>query len=194
MPRRVPLGADQEMSNEAVLALPPVRVVHKHERERDAYETPPGAIPAKVGNVVVESRPGKATKENLAERDEVRREMRMLGARYRAYLQLLAASGLDRISALAEVFNVSIEEAREHEYELHIEVRRGIGATEVGKVLEDHDLGIHERAALMRKWAYSENPAASLKSIDMAQSLEGDSAHVGSFESFLRLSKIQREA
>ena len=192
MPRRKPVGDDQLLNSEVVLALPPVRVPHKHEREIDAYQAPPGSVASPVENVrVLETWPAKG---NALARAEAREEMRMLDARYRAYLQLLVENGLDRIAALARVFDLSIEEARNREYELHLEVRRGIGATEVGKVLEDHDLGLHERAALMRKWAYSDNPAASLKSIDMAQSLEGDGQHIGSFESFLRLAKIQREA
>lgn len=197
MPRRR-ANADPPMDESTMLALPPPRVVthaHKHEHERDPYESPPGAVPARVTNArTTQQAPLKRrmTREDLSKREAAREDMRVRSNRYLRYLDLLRANGGDKISALAAIYSVSLEQAHERQYELHLDVRTGMGGTDLAGVLEANDLALTDRVALLRSHAYSDNPAASLKALDMAQDLEGSGGGQGSFESFLRLIKTQK--
>ncbi len=189
MPRRKAVGTEQLLNQEPpLLALPSPRIAHKHEHEIDPYESPPGAVP-----VILSEKPlkRKQTAEDVATRKAARMEARALATRYERYLDLMAQSGGDRDQALASVFNVSIEEAQERRLELHAEVRRGLGSTTLAEILEKNDLSLVARANILRKHAYSDIPAASLKAIDMVQELEGDRSDVGSFEAYLRVVKAQ---
>lgn len=175
--------------------LPAPRPAHKHGHDRDPYETPLGAVPAKVSNIVRElqrpiTRP--QTKADELARQEAKSELRIRASRYRSYLDEMIANGGDQLAALAVVYGLDIDEVKERRDELHADVRSGIGGTELAEVLEQHDLGLNTRVALLKKHAFSDIPAASLKAVDMINDLEGDSGSVGTFESYLRLVKAQK--
>lgn len=194
--RRKAVSADQMLDNEPLLALPPPRVVtggHKTEHTIDPYQAPPGAVPGKVSNLRETKSPKKkATAADLAAREQARELSRLRGNRYKQYNDLLLDYEGDQCKALATVFGVSLEEARDRFYELHAEVRTGIGSTDIGEVLAQHGLDMSARARNLQRWMYSENPAASLKATDMANEMEGGSGEIGSFEFFLRTAKAQR--
>ena len=76
--------------------------------------------------------------------------------------------------------------------DLLAEVRRGMGVSPLGDLLERRGLGLAARVNILGKHAYSDNPAASLKAIDMIGDMAGQTANEGSFESFLRLAKSQK--
>lgn len=194
MPRRKPVSNDQLLNNEPPLMLPAPRPAHKHGHDRDPYETPPGAVPAKVSNLKTQTGPIKRqqTKADELARQEAKSELRIRASRYRSYLDEMIANGGDQLAALAVVYGLDIDEVKARRDELHADVRSGIGGTELAEVLEQHDLGLNTRVALLKKHAFSDIPAASLKAVDMINDLEGDSGSVGTFESYLRLVKAQK--
>lgn len=174
--------------------LPAPRPAHKHGHDRDPYETPAGAVPAKVSNLKTQSAPitREPTKADELARQEAKTELRIRASRYRSYLDEMITNGGDQLAALSIVYGLSIDEVKERREELHADVRSGIGATELAEVLEQHDLGLNTRIAILRKHAFSDIPAASLKAVDMVNDLEGDSGSFGTFESYLRLVKAQK--
>jgi len=186
MARRKAVSDLQEMNANPPLMLPSPRVTHKREHEVDPYPSLPGAMPT---HTKVEPLNRKMTATDLAKRDEARAEQKMLGERYNRYLDAMAEFKGDQEQALADVFGLSPEEVRPQRLALQNEVCRGIGTSDVGDVLVRNDLALAARASILRRWAYSDNAAASLKAADLAGELEGERASQGSFESFLRLAK-----
>jgi hypothetical protein len=194
--RRKPRGDDQMTSNE-IMALPVPQPVKHREHEVDPYAPAPGAIPGKVTKVVTEAPmrlTRKMTKDDIQTRDEVRREMKMRETRYKKYLDSLITYGGDQERALADIYGISLEEARARRLELQADVRTGFGNTELADQLEANDVALAARINLLRMHAYSANPAASLKSLDMLSELEGQRSDMGTFESFLRIVKMQDQA
>lgn len=192
MPRR--RSDIQDDFNEQIALPPAPRVVghthkHGHEHVIDPYAVLPGAIPGKLSNLEVKTKPKKATQKDLAQRDAIRAETRAAAKRYNQYLDVLGETGGNKIAALARVYGLDAEEAEERFEELHLDVRRGIGSTEVGRILEQNDLDIHARARVLKKWMYSDEPGPSLKAVDMLSELADDTDTAGSFEVFLRLAK-----
>jgi hypothetical protein len=131
----------------------------------------------------------KMTKQEIADRTEAQLEQKMRGERYARYLDAMVEHMGDQELALADVYGIKVEDVRVRRLELQADVRQGIGKTQLSDVLERADLNIQSRVSLLRRHAFSNNPAASLKAIDMIQDLEGDRADHGSFESYLRLVK-----
>ncbi len=188
---------DDQLLESPVLMLPApiqVRTGGKHEHDVDAYATPAGAVPGKISGMESHSGPitRKPTKKDAIGRELAKAEQRALGRRYRAYLKAATKSGLDRAAAIAEVMGLSIEEAEANFDELHGEIMRGRGHTEIGTILEENDLGIQERVTIMRDWAYSDNAAASLNSIKLLNEMSGEDRAVEPFEKFLRLHNEQQ--
>jgi hypothetical protein len=163
----------------------------KGGHEVDAYETLPGAMPtrAKVRETTEKPLERPLTKEELALRKEAQLEATMRAERYTRYLDALVEFGGDQEQALADVFGMPIDEVRPQRLVLQKEVRTGLAHTTLADELERQDLTQAARMTLLRRHAYSANPAASLKAIDMINDLEGDRADTGTFESFLRLAK-----
>lgn len=177
-----------------VLMLPAPRLTHKHERELDAYASPAGAVPGQVSNEkVVKQTPidRQLTADEKQAQIILRSEVAAKADLYNRWLDALIASGGDKVLALAEVFDISPEEAKHRQYELEIEAREGMAQTEVGEALERNDLGITAQVQVLRRWVYSDNAAASINALKLVQEAQGDTKDVGSFESFLRLSKLQ---
>jgi len=193
MPRRKSRGDDQLTNMEQPpLMLPPAHPRHRHEHDKDPYESPPGAVPGKASNVTtIHAEPKRRmSKEDLAARTAARTELRARATRYNDYLDVLAETGGNQITALASVYGVTEEEAKANRMELQADVRSGIGSTELAEVLERNDLSVAARTNLLRKHAYSNNPAASLKAIDMINETEGAGNNFGgSFEQYLRMAK-----
>lgn len=187
MPRRKPKMEDPIA--EPILSLPPVRPVHphKHEHQYNPYETPIGVVPGKMTTTTVE--PAKETPENLAKRDEARAEIRAAGARWNKYLDVLGEMGGNQIQALAEVYQIPIEEVYERLDELSMDVRRGIGSTEVGRILERNDLDLAARMRILRNHTYSANAAASIAAIKILSDASDEMDTTGQFEFFLRAAK-----
>jgi hypothetical protein len=193
MPRRKSRVPDRPFDEGNALMLPPPQVRskgHGHDHREDPYETPPGAVV--VHPSTIEPIKRKMSKEDIAQRDEARKVAKMRGNRYNLYLDLLADHDGDQEKALSVIYDLPIEEVRLRRIELQADVRQGIGTSSLAEVLERNDLDLAARANLLRKHAYSNNPAASLKSIDMIQDLEGDRSDVGSFEAYLRLAKSSK--
>lgn len=191
MPRRKPQGDDQLLNPIPPLMLQAPRPHKRGDHDIDPYESPPGAVPVTLSAVPLKR---AMTQEDIATRKMARLEAKALATRYEHYLDLMLQSGGDRAQALADVFDLPIEEVRVRLLELHAEVRRGLGSTTLAETLEKSDLSLAARVSLLRKHAYSDIPAASLKALDMVQDLEGNRSDNGSFESFLRVAKAQRKS
>jgi hypothetical protein len=131
------------------------------------------------------------TGREIAARAEAQLEVKARGERYNRYLDAMIEFAGDQEQALADVYGLTVEEVRPRRLELQADVRNGLGSSDLADVLEQNDLTMRARATLLRKHAYSLNPAASLKAIDMVTELEGERSDVGSFESYLRLIKSQ---
>lgn len=177
------------------LMLPPVRTTgHKHTGEKDPYTTAPGSVPGRVSNEKIVKRAPIERELTEAERAQqlvLRNEAQALGDRYNAWLDALIANGGHKVLALCEVFGIEEDEARIRQYELETEVRRGQGASEVGELLERNDLGVAAQLRVLRQWTYSPNAAASINALKIVSELAGEQREAGSFEQFLRLSKMQ---
>jgi hypothetical protein len=177
--------------------LPAVRSTgHKRgAHEKDAYETLPGSVPGRASNErIVKQTPIQRdlTEAERAQQLVLRNEAQALGDRYNAWLDALIAAGGDKILALAQVFGIEdMAEVRIRQYELETEVRRGQGASEVGELLEKNDLGLAAQLRVLRQWTYSPNAAASINALKIVGELAGEQREQGSFEQFLRLSKLQ---
>ena len=177
-----------------MLMLPPVRTAHnKHDREVDAYKTLVGAVPGHVANEkVIRQNPIERdlTEAERAQQLRLRNEAAEKGQRYNAWLDALIEHGGDKIKALAHVYVIEPSEARIRQYELEAHVREGMGASDVGELLDRNNISTAAQARILSNHAYSNNPAASLSAIKIIQEMQGDVTEVGSFESFLRLSKL----
>jgi len=191
LPRRKTKGPTQELDavlpQSVPLALPPGRPMHPHERPIDPYESAPGAV-------ILTREPIKRplTRAEMAERDERREEQKIRATRYLRFLDALHDNGGDEATALAIAYDRTPEAVALNFYELLEDVRAGLGSTSLANVLEHNDLSQAARIRLFRKHAYSENPAASLKALQLVGELEGGRGdHVGSFESTLRMAKEQ---
>lgn len=195
MARRRAKGPDQEQADLAdveqgrILMLPPARQ-HKHEHSEDPYKVLPAAVPGRAKATSLGSEPIKRdlTPEDKARREIARAEQKELGRRYDAFLDAMILHGGDKRLALIDVYGEEEVNGRGID-ELHLEVRRGIGSTEVGATLERFDLDATARARMLAKHVYSDNPAASLKAIDMVNEMAGDGGGGGSFEGYLRITK-----
>lgn len=189
-PRRKANNDQQEGQDLSILMLPSARASHKHEHVRDVYETPPGAVPHQV--VSSEPLKRKLSAAEKAQQVELRKEHKHLATRHARYLDLLAEHGGNREAALAELYGMTREEVRPQLLDLVADVRRGLAVSPLGDLLEQHGLDLSARVNLLSRHAYSDNPAASLKSIDMVNELSGQVNDGGSFESFLRLAKLSK--
>jgi hypothetical protein len=193
MPRKSPRGKEQLEEPTPMLMLPPVRTAHKHDREVDAYKTLVGAVPGHVANEkVIRQNPIERdlTEAERAQQLRLRNEAAEKGQRYNAWLDALIEHGGDKITALAQVYGIEPSEARIRQYELEAHVREGMGASDVGELLDRNNISTAAQARILSNHAYSDNPAASLSAIKIIQEMQGDTNDVGSFESFLRLSKL----
>lgn len=191
MPRRSAKNDNPDLLNDGppLMMLPPARTAHKHEREVNAYESPPGAVPH-----IIKSEPlkRKLTDAEKAAQIETRKEHKFLATRHARYLDLLIEHKGDRELALAVIFDKSADDVRVELLDLLAEVRRGLAVSPLGELLERGGLDLAGRVNILTKHAYSDNPAASLKAIDLASEMAGTTANEGSFESFLRISKAAK--
>jgi hypothetical protein len=198
MPRKKPVGPEH-LLEAPPLMLPPVRT-HKHEREADAYEQPPGSVPV-TGRVtrerIVRQEPLKRslTKEEKAQRSQITQEQKFLADRYHRYLDLMAefSGRMDyREQALAVLFDITPQEAGQHLFDLIAEVHRGRGSSDVTRTLERNDLDRTARISVARKWVYSDNPAASINALKLLEDWDGSTDQTGTFEQFLRTHKLSK--
>ena len=165
----------------APLAIP---VPHKdHEHRIDPYKTLPGAMPDPTPTKRGRGRPRKDDIA-AAKRAEDRRRQE----RYSRYLDALIASQGDTDCALAVVYGLnSVQEAVDRHDELLADVQAGIPSSSINDMLKGRDLDKAARVSILRKHAYSSNPAASLKALDMIQDLDGSGPSESSYEQFVRL-------
>jgi hypothetical protein len=189
VPRRKPKGDDQLLNAETpTLALPVLpRVAHRHEHEVDPYLSPPGAVALK--SVTHEPIKRQLSALEKRQRKEAQVEQRMRTARCNRYFDALADNNGNEEQALALVYQLPIEEVRANFTFLKDDVRSNTGASTLTQVLERNELALAARVRRLRAWVYSENPAASLKALDMVGELEGTRGDVGSFEDYLRIAK-----
>ena len=189
MPRRKASNDQQDGQEICILMLPPARTAHKHEREHDLYETPPGAVPHVISQEPLKR---KLTAAEKTQQKAIRAEHKMLATRHAAYLDALAEHGGDRVKALSEVMGIPEDAVRPQLLDLLAEVRRGLAVSPLGELLERNGLDLAARVNILRGHAYSDNPAASLKAVDLVNDMQGQTADSGSFESFLRTTKLMK--
>ena len=191
MPRKKPVGDDQILNPTPpppVLAITGARTLHRRERHEDAYEAPPGAVI--VHPPTVEPVKRRETRADAALRNTMQAEQAARVARYDRYLDALARTGGDENAALCEAYDLTLEGVALQRDALLDDVRQGIGSSSIASELERNDLSDRARLRLLRAHAYSANPAASLKALDMIGEQAGSRSDIGSFEQTLRLAKL----
>ena len=196
MPRKKPRGEEQTLEAPVLMLPPPTRIPpHRaHERAVDPYETPAGAVPGKVSNARTTGRKPLERKLNAEEQHQqlaLQEETRVKRERYEQWLDALIEHGGDRVEALVQMTSLSAAEVRTRMSELVAYMHEGRGASEITEILEQNDLDVVARARVLRKWLYSDNAAASLNSIKLLQENDGAGGEVGSFESYMRMAKLQ---
>lgn len=199
MPRRKTKGNDPMLEAEPVLMLPaPRSSSSKHPHDLDPYAAPPGTVVGHVTNEkLIRQEPitRELTDDEKSNQLAVREEARMLGERYDRWLDALITHGGDKVKALVAIGMASSEEeAFVHQYALQIEVNKGMATSDVGEQLERTNLGLAAQVRILGKWAFSDNAAASLNALKLVNELQGDTKDQGSFEAYLRLSKLQKGA
>ena len=111
--------------------------------------------------------------------------------RYDRYLDALISMQGDTDAALAVVYGVSVQEAVDRHDELLPDVQAGVPASNINEMLKRRDLDKAARVTILRKWAFCNNPAASLKALDMLADLDEGSPQVGSYEQYVRLAMAE---
>jgi hypothetical protein len=193
MPRKKPKDETQTMNATLpppVLAITGARTLHRHERPVDAYEAPPGAVI--VHPPTVEPVKRAETKTDVALKNAVQQEQSARVSRYDRYLDALEEHGGDADAALCDAYGYTPEVVAEQRDYLLADVRSTIGMSSIAAELERNDLSDRARVRLLRKHAYSANPAASLKALDAIGELAGARSDIGSFEDTLRQAKLAR--
>ena len=176
MSRRTPdVAAPDYDPNLEVMHLPVPSPVRHHERDVDAYAQPPGAydVPVKKKR----GRPSKTDPRTIA-----RKEKELRSQRYDIYCEALIDTQGNKIMALVAAYGLPESEVRERYTELLADVRAGVGSSSLAEILERNDLDVAARIRLIRRQAYSTNPAASLKAVDMLAELDSEKSDKTSYE------------
>jgi hypothetical protein len=184
MPRKsprppLPMGHDEEM----VLSMPvPVGTPHRdHEHRVDPYRTLPGAVPKD------DAKPKTKAQKKEAAEAELRAAGRLRLSRYDRFLDNLAEFNGDEVLALAAVYQLEPAEVKARHEELIIDVQAGVPTSSINEDLKRRHLGQAAITRLLAKWAYSANPAASLKAIDKITEMNEQGPDMGSFEMYARV-------
>lgn len=111
---------------------------------------------------------------NLAKRSpEKKADPKHLRDRYALYCRLLAENYGNPAPALAEVFDISIEEAQLRQVELHTEITRAMQGVSTRELFTMNQMSKEHRLMHLRSLMYHPNPAVSLKAMDMLNELDG---------------------
>lgn len=157
-----------------------------HRHDQDPFQLAAGAVPRETK---VEPLKRKLSKKEEAERTRLAQQHEAAVELYEMWIETLARKHGDKDEALAEIFNLPVEQIPARRKELLGLVRIGRAQSPVAHLLEKADLDQASRIALLRKQAYSDNPAASLKALDMVEQIVGSKGERGSFEDFLAIIK-----
>jgi hypothetical protein len=175
-----------DLQEAAPLAIP---VPHReHEHRVDPYKTLPGAMPDPIPHPAKRKR-GRPRKDDV---DAMRRaEERRRCERYDRYLDALISLQGDTDAALAVVYGIRVQEVEARHDELLGDVQAGVPASSISEMLKKRDLDKASRVTILRKWAFCNNPAASLKALDMLADLDEGSPQTGSYEQYCRLAMLE---
>jgi hypothetical protein len=107
---------------------------------------------------------------------------------YRDYLRALSRHGGDEVAAISEVLVMPIAEVEERRLELHEQILEEAGTGRSLQImLKENDLNKEARVRILRGHVYSENPAASLKALQLVDEIDQTRvADSNSYESYLR--------
>jgi hypothetical protein len=107
---------------------------------------------------------------------------------YQEYLRALARHGGNEVNAISEVLSIPIAEVEDRRLELHEQILEEAGTgRSLQNILKEQDLTKEARIRILRGHAYSDNPAASLKALQLVDELDQTRvADVNSYESYLR--------
>lgn len=107
---------------------------------------------------------------------------------YDEYLRALVRHKGDEVNALSEVLALPITEVEDRRLELHEQILEQAGTgRSLHNLLKESDLGKEARIRILRGHAYSDNPAASLKALQLVDELDQTRiADVNSYESYVR--------
>jgi hypothetical protein len=159
----------QDDIDDATLPIVPGR---RTTRSRQTLLDPQAPMPGAM-KLVSPRRPLKR------ERSEPRSDPKHLRNLFPLYCKELGKSFGDPVPALAIVFDIPIEEARERQVELHHEITRAVNAMSNKELFDMNGISKAHRMMRLREIMYSDNLAAVLKSTDMLEEMDSHSKSSG---------------
>lgn len=92
---------------------------------------------------------------------------------YTTYAELLVKYSGDSLKAVAELYNITEDDAAENLHALRQEIhQRGVG-TGLSALLEQMDVALPNQIAILKDALYGKNLAGRLKSVEMLRDIEG---------------------
>lgn len=172
----------QQELDEATLAIVPGRKSRGPKQKLIDPQAPlPGAM-KRVG-----PRPEPSAKE-IKEADP-----KHLREKFDLYCRLLAEHYGEPVPALAAVFGISLEEAAERQAELHNEITRATSAMTQRDLFSMLNISKEHRTARLKTMMYCDNPAVSLKAMDMLNDMDGNAKSSGdTWEEWIALAIKQK--
>ena len=152
----------KEQIDDAQLPIISGRTTKHQQKLLDPQAPLPGAL-KRVG-----PRVSRETKTQTKQSDP-----KHLRERFAAYCTALADNYGNPAQALAVVFDIPIEEAREREVELHTEITRAMQGVSTRELFSMNQMSKEHRMLRLRDFMYSPLPAVALKAMDMLNELDG---------------------
>jgi hypothetical protein len=164
MPRKK--TAQQEV-DDATLPIIPGRSTRNRQTLLDPQAALPGAM-KRVGPKPVQT-----------EKQQNRADPKHLRQRFALYCKELAAKMGDPVPSLAVAFDITIEEARERQVELHTEITRAVNVMSTKELFDMNGISKQHRIMRLREMMYSDHPAVILKAMDMLNDYDGSNKSSG---------------
>lgn len=102
-----------------------------------------------------------------------------LRQRFSLYCKQLVEHGGDPVPALAIVFDITVEEARERQVELHQEITKAVNVLSNKELFDMNGISKQHRIMRLREMMYSDHPAVVLKSMDMLNDMDSGNKSSG---------------
>lgn len=159
-------SAHQEVED-ATLPIIPGRSTKNKQTLLDPQAALPGAM-KRVGPKPIQT-----------EKQQNKADPKHLRQRFSSYCKELVKSAGDPVPAIAMIYGISEEEAREREIELHSEIMRAVNNMSQKELFEMNGISKAHRTMVLKDMMYSDIPAARLKAVDMLNDMDGSSKSSG---------------
>lgn len=169
MPRK---KSEADLLDDATISIVPGR---KSKPTRGKLLDPQAPLPGALKRVGPLAEKEDTKQQKLV----IKADQKILRAKFDQYCRELTKSYGDPVPALAIVFDISEDEARERQVELHDEITRAVNSLSTKDLLDMSGLSKPYRIMKLKLAMNSDNPAAMLKAIDMLNDMDGASKTSG---------------